>query len=527
MNTFHFPFTIAAFCLSLVFFGCSTEVITLDSGQISGYRYGDEGALEMFQGIPYAAPPIGELRWRAPQPVTPWEGVLRCNVYGPACPQLVGLQRTLVGGTTSEDCLSLNVWRPGTRNSGPLPVMVWIHGGSFQNGAGSMYDASSLAADRVIVVTINYRLGALGFLSHPALSAEDPDQVSGNYGLLDQIAALEWVQRNIAAFGGDPDNVTIFGESAGSMSVACLLASPLAEGLFHRAIMQSGIPWRWHELRDDPSGQETAEEQGLAVAEMFGITGTGPEAAAALRSIDAEVLANVDFERAPDCMLGYTPVIDGIVLTEQPLLLLRAGEFNRVPVMVGSNADEGTLFLLDAEWLPRSTPEVYIGIVEQVFGDRADEVLEMYPALPGQIREQLNRLITDYVMLTPSRMAARAVSQELPDVYYYYFSKPPSSILGDWLGAFHSAEIFYIFGNLMGRSAWTPADRQLSRAMQSYWINFAESGNPNGDGNPEWPRYDLDTDQHLELAAPIVSGAGLHWDRVAFFESFLLECLTS
>ncbi|HPO15304.1 MAG TPA: carboxylesterase/lipase family protein [Candidatus Hydrogenedentes bacterium] len=514
----------AAVMASALLAGCPTAIVVTESGQVVGTRLGGRNNVEVFKGIPFAAPPVGQLRWQPPQPVVPWQGVRRCDEFGPSCPQSPRFLGTL-GGKTSEDCLYLNVWRPAETNGEKLPVMVWIHGGGFINGTGSIYDAENLAAQGVVVVTINYRLGPLGFMAHPALSEENPNNVSGNYGILDQIAALKWVRRNIAAFDGDPDNVTIFGESAGSMSVACLLATPLAQGLFHQAIMESGVPWRLDLLRGDSSSTPTAEEDGVTLAGQFGVTSTGPEAAASLRAISADALIEAIPERDPDGLLPFGPAVDGILFSGQPLQMLRDGNFNHVPLIVGSNQDEGNLFLVSEEITGNLTEETYVEMIHTSFGEYAEDVLALYPPLEGKLKHQANRLLSDYLMLTPSRMTAQAVSQYIPDVYYYYFTKTPNSVVGGALGAYHSAEIAYVFGNLSGVPAWTPADRRLSRAMQEYWVRFAATGNPNGGENPLWPAYDGDTDQNIEFNDPITIDAQLLRQQVDVFTPVILEWL--
>lgn len=516
-----------AFFAAVSMFGCSTDEVTIESGKVAGLHLTGRNKVDVFKGIPYAAPPVGDLRWRPPQPVEPWEGVRECVEYGPACPQPStwgAAAKARRVDAMSEDCLYLNVWRPSDTGNGGLPVMVWIHGGAFRRGAGSLYDAEELASQGVVVVTINYRLGPFGFLAHPALSEESGEGVSGNYGLLDQIAALQWVHDNIAAFGGAPGNVTIFGESAGSMSVGCLLVSPLARGLFHRAIMESGIPWQLDLLRGDSSNSATAEEKGMELASRLDVPGAGSEAAAALRAVDAETLLERAFS-AEDGLMPYTPAVDGYLLKDQPLKLLRAGEFTPVPLMVGSNQDEGNLFLLAERWRHESTEEEYTELAETYFGDWADDVLALYPPVAGEMKEQLNRLFSDYFTFTPSRMTVRAVSEQVADTYFYYFTRTPNSILGRVLGAFHGAELAYVFGDLRGAPAWSPADRRLSRAMQAYWVRFAATGNPNGGGDISWPAYDAQSDQILELGKSISVHDHLLREQADLLEQILLDKL--
>ena len=339
-----------------------------------------------YLGIPYAAPPIGELRWRPPQPVESWEGTRSCLRYGPSCPQQTSLLETaLLGvGRTSEDCLYLNVWTPARSPDEKLPVMVWIHGGSFTSGSGSMpvYAGEKLAgAGDVVVVTINYRLGPFGFLAHPELSKESPRGVSGNYGLLDQIAALKWVRHNIAAFGGDPQRVTAFGESAGAISILDLMASPLAGGLFQRAIVQSGI------LLEAGLGSQTgttlaqAEQAGEAFARRAGVDSSGAAALAAMRGLSADELLAAAGQKGDFLTAGlsYKPVVDGYVLPDSATDVFAAGRQLDVPLLIGSNSDEGETFVAQ---MGSPTPAQYRAYIRAAFGESADAVLALYP--PGR-----------------------------------------------------------------------------------------------------------------------------------------------
>ncbi len=360
--------------------------VELDSGPITGERLKhDDVEIWVFRGVPYAAPPVGDLRWKPPQPVQSWSKPRACTSFGPSCPQ-PGQGGSfyidvLAVGSTDEDCLYLNVWSPAESSDERLPVMVWIHGGSFETGSGSMaiYDGRNLAARGVVVVTINYRLGPFGFLAHPSLSAESPHGVSGNYGLLDQIAALEWIQRNIAGFGGDPGNVTVFGESAGAISILDLLVSPLASGLFHRAISQSGI------LLDDGFGVSTTgtleqgESAGEAFAARLGVSDSS-DALARLRTKTADELLAAMTAVAPGTALleqglVWKPVADGYVLPDRPSRLWAAGERHNVPLLIGSNADEGNTFLSGLSVAKGD----YESLMAQIFGMHVQEALALYP----------------------------------------------------------------------------------------------------------------------------------------------------
>ena len=379
---------------------------SVEGGAIRGSR---GSGVRFYLGIPYAAPPVGALRWRAPQPVLRWEGVRDCTAYGPSAPQQPGLEfGPLRVGETSEDCLYLNVWTPARSPGDELPVMVWIHGGSFTSGSGSMgiYSGETVAeAGGVVVVTINYRLGALGFLAHPALSAESPQGVSGNYGLLDQIAALKWVRRNIAVFGGDPRLVTVFGESAGAISILDLMASPLAAGLFQRAIVQSGI------LQEAAMGSQTgwplreAERAGARFVRGLGVS--DGETLEQMRALPVDALLRrtpaSDFLTAG---LPYKPVVDGYLLPKSATETFAAGEQMDVPLLVGSNADEGSLFM---PLMGDVTLARYRAYLKASYGTRAGRVQALYPAATGaEVPSALNRMLTEMGFASAARSPRRA-----------------------------------------------------------------------------------------------------------------------
>jgi para-nitrobenzyl esterase len=491
--------------------GCSRGTaslsrVQLDSGPIKGIREAD---LWVFKGIPYAAPPVGELRWRPPQPVAPWKNVRVCDAFGPSCPQPgAGGVFYLEVGPTAEDCLYLNVWSPARSASERLPVMVWIHGGSFETGSGSMavYGGAALAAKGVVVVTLNYRLGPLGFLAHPALTAESPEHSSGNYGLLDQIAALQWVKRNIAAFGGDPERVTVFGESAGAISILDLLVSPLAEGLFERAIAQSGI------LLDVGFGVSTngtlaeAERSGEEFAKRLGIDPAGDVAAQLRAKSPGELLSASSNENLMERGLTWKPVADGYVLPDLPTRLWLQDKQTKVPLLIGSNADEGNAFLTGLTM----SAEEFRRQMEGVFGPFVDQAYALYPVkTSSDIVPAFSRMLTEVGFASTARFAAQVMSRSAP-AYLYQFTRVP---LGNPLGAFHGVEIPYVFGNAGLFTTLGPieqVDYDLSEAMMGYWTRFAASGDPNGAGAVEWPRYDSAGDQHLELGDVIRVGSGLY-----------------
>ncbi len=494
--------------------GVGLEQVRLDSGPVTGLREQADGQeLWVFKGIPYAAPPVGDSRWQPPQPVAPWTQPLACTSFGPACPQAGsdGLG-VLSVGEMDEDCLYLNVWSPAESADNRLPVMVWIHGGGFSSGAGSLalYNGSHLAAKGVVVVTINYRLGPFGFLSHPALSAEAADGVSGNYGLMDQMAALRWVKRNIAGFGGDPGNVTVFGESAGAISVLDLLVTPSAEGLFQKAIAQSGI------MLDQGFGvSTTATRQGAEVAgadfvSRLGIDGGGDVVAQMRAKTTAELLAAAEDlageTPAIEQSLMWKPVADGRLLPDLPTRLWAAGKQHAVPLLIGSNADEAELFLAGMSF---SAAEAE-ALVRRILGVSADEALALYPVADAENPTQVfSRMFTEIGFASTARYAA-GLAAAGPVAYLYEFTRVP---FANPMGAFHAVEIPYVFGttgmfSILG--VVEQADKDLSAAVMGYWTRFAATGDPNGAGGPEWPAYDPGSDRHLELGDTIGVGIGLY-----------------
>jgi len=420
----------------------------------------------------------------------------------------------------SEDCLYLNVFTPAGSAGDRLPVMVWIHGGGFTTGSGSQayYDGAALARRGVVVVTINYRLGPFGFFAHPALSAESPHGVSGNYGLLDQIAALQWVQRNIAAFGGDPERVTIFGESAGSVSVCWHLVSPLSEGLFHRAIAQSGVPGgRLRHLKKVCRGREPMESIGRKIAADLGAD-AAEDPLAHLRGIDAATL--LEATRPAQGLFGrglkFGPVIDGWVAPGDPHRLFESGKFHRVPVLTGANADEGTMFLKQLKIRGKLG---YRFLVKTFAREHADDLLKQFPArTQGEVPEALNRMVTVMAFVAPARALARQVAANGGRAWLYHFSRDATTKRFRSYGAFHGAEIAYVFGHTRAPvtrgTRWVlgydEADHRLADTMSACWARFAATGDPNGDDLPEWPRYDPTADRLLVFGDEVAVTSGLH-----------------
>ena len=457
------------------------------AGALRGTAAEGRAAVEAFLGVPYAAAPVGPLRWREPQPLPRWSGVRDAARFGARCMQQpLYSDMAFRSPAPSEDCLFLNVWRPaGARGGAGLPVLVFVHGGGFMAGDASerRYDGAAVAARGVVVVTVNYRLGAFGFLSHPALTAESPHRASGNYGLLDQVAALAWVKRNVAAFGGDPRRVTVGGESAGSMSVSGLMASPLGRDLMAGAIGESGALMA-PVFRLAPLGQ--AEAAGQAFAASLGATGLSD-----LRAMPADALLAAQGQRRGG---SFGPVLDGWFLREQPDATFAAGRQARVPLLVGSNSQENSAgSLLGGQ---PATVAGYREAVRQIFDVAADRVLALYPATSdADVAAAAQALASDRFLAHPTwkwfDLQRRA---GLPVFFYEYRRVRPPSLAAAAsgeppLGAVHSAEIEYALGNLDANPmyGWTADDRRVSDVMSGYWVNFVRTGDPNGPGLPAWP----------------------------------------
>lgn len=540
-------FCCVAFCSAKPQTG-TQPVVTIDSGMLVGAHFGAAPAEVMFLGIPYAAPPIGGLRWKPPAPVEKWQGVRKADAYGAACPQET--EPTWNGVVTEmqtfepyysyhddEDCLYLNVWttnmpREGM-SAGKLPVMFWIHGGGNVHGSSQIVPMGpALARKGVIVVSTNYRLGALGFLAHPALTAESPHHASGNYGILDQIAALEWVRRNIEKFGGDPANVTIFGQSAGGADVCYVMASPLARGLFQRAILQSCTcsDYISPELKTSLhyfEGVGTSEEMGLRLMRDLGVA-DGPDALAKLRAKSAKELIDVsEHDLAVNFMAGGT--VDGWVLTEQPAIALTQGRLAKVPVIVGSTADEATVSV-EEDLRAEPTLPNYQAYMRSEFQDDAGEFLHMYPAATdADVHDAFVHFDTDYGFGFPVHRFAWNVARSGQKTWFYYFTYAARSERYAKLGAFHGIENRFLTG-WFRPSLWgapTEEDKKLADIMMGYWTKFAKTGDPNGLGLPPWPLYDPKTDLVLEIGHEVKLRPTPHLDRFAVFERSLNGRLAS
>lgn len=510
--------------------GGLSETIAIEGGKISGLALGENKDVLAFKGIPYAKPPVGPLRWKPPQPVEAWEGIRQTTEYGAACvqPDLPGIQFKLA--KRSEDCLYLNVWTGAKSADERRPVMVWIHGGGNVIGSADGYtpsgtDPGRLTLQGVVVVSFNYRLGPFGYFAHPLLSKESPHNASGNYGLLDQIAALKWVQNNIKTFGGDPGNVTIFGESAGADNVGYLMASPLAKGLFHRAICESGSVYfgvRNRHLREGWYGMEPMEKQGERVTKDVGCA-EATDPIAALRALSAEKI----LEGFKPVMLPwdpgniFPPVIDGWVLPDDVMTIFDQGRQNIVPLIAGANGDEMSIFIRAA---PFPTVDAYRGFLKspQGFGTFGDDVFALYPAKePPDILQSFRDVFADVVQIGPTRNLVKVVSKT-GGAYMYHFTMkwpgPPAA-----MGAFHTAEIPFVMDDLervknASQIPFDAKDQTLAKTMSAYWVQFAKTGNPNKEGLPEWPAYDAAKDQYMEFGEAVKVGQGLRKEKLDLLE---------
>jgi len=512
--------TLLAVVLALAFSGpasANNDTIKVEGGLISGTA---ADGVRSYKGIPFAAPPVGDLRWKAPQPVVAWEGVRPCDSFGPECPQApypAGSIYARPPEKQSEDCLYLNVWT-AARAADKRPVMVWIHGGALTRGSGAnpVYDGTALAKKGVVLVTINYRLGPLGYLAHPELTGESPQHASGNYGVLDQIAALKWVQKNIAAFGGDPTRVTIFGESAGSWSVNVLVASPLARGLFHRAIGESGASFnRMAYLKEDRNGLASAEKIGSAFARA-----AGADSLKTLRAVPADKLIEV-FNNDPEGKKFRTqPNVDGWALPDEIRSLFAQARQNDVPVIVGSNANEMTT-LTPPDSLPKTLAEYRKRQASQ-YGEALKEFDAAYPVNnEAEVRAAYLSSLRDLAFTLPMRTWARMTATGHARAYLYFFSHAPPNPNSKMLGAYHAAEIAYVFNNLrrLNRPV-EDGDDQLAEAMSSYWVNFATTGDPNGKGLPKWTAYERTAEPYMDFGDAVQLRNHLLKEQLDFLEQF-------
>src|ERR1700733_4499624 len=505
-------FLASMFALVHVSSAAIDEPVHLDSGLISGIA-GTNTAVRVFRGIPYAAPPVGNLRWREPQPAVHWDAVRTADQFGAMCMQpafrgATGANPPAKPPNMSEDCLFLNVWTAATSATDRRPVMVWIHPGGYQTGSGSTpgFDGEGLAKKGVVLVTINYRLGVFGFFSHPELTKESEHHASGNYALMDQAAALRWVQKNISGFGGDSQRVTVFGDSAGSSSISNLMGSPRAKGLFQRAVGESGA---WMGLSLTPARTlAEAEQSGVKIGEAL-----HAQTLDALRAVPAEDLLKAG--RAGG------PVIDGWFLPDDVGAAFAQHKQNDVPLLGGSNKDEGTFFLQ-----PTTAPK-FIERSRMRYGDQADAFLKLYPASSDEEANTSQLAAFRDELAFVMRVWARAQTKSgHSKAFLYSFPPDPPPPAGATArggfgsGATHGAEAQYVFGNLLPPRAWTDLDRQASDTLSSYWVNFATNGDPNGKGLAKWPAFDdRKRDRPMVLGDQAEVGPAPNRAQIAFFEA--------
>ena len=496
--------------------------VTTASGSLVG-NAADASGIVSFKGIPYAAAPVGNLRWKEPQPAQKWTGARDATTFGAKCWAAAAFGGPISTDGVSEDCLFLNIWSGAKTRGAKLPVMVWLHGGGFQFGTGSddSLDGTSLAKKNVVMVTINYRLGVFGHLSRPDLDAESNGHKSGMYGIEDQIAALKWVKDNIASFGGDPANVTVFGESAGSHAIGLLMASPLATGLFQKAIGESGAFW------ESEHGEMKPYADAQAMGTALGTQMNAPTLAQ-LRAVPASTLetaTNWTFATDPG-LTNFSPIVDGYVLPENPYVRFLNGRQNDVPLLAGWNSDEGLAFFNRA--LPHTTIQSYTSAAATEFGPSNVTAFEQaYPASSiGQATQSAQALIGDQVIkyqtwgwVTQQRKTGHSA------VFVYHFEQ--TSAYNPV--ATHATEVPYVFGNLTpnGNVTASAQDLAVSDTMQSYWTNFARSGNPNGAGLPQWPQYTGAGSQTMRIGNVIQPGPEEGTERFQFLDKFRAKGLIS
>ncbi len=511
----------------------ANQPVKVTGGLVSGAP-GRDASITAFKGIPFAAPPVGERRWQAPAPVVPWSGVRAATAFGPSCIQTIVQERKpwtyefMAHNEISEDCLHLNVWTGAKSASERRPVFVYIYGGGFNEGSTAVpvYDGEGLAKKGLVVVTMNYRVGILGFFVHPELTKESPAHASGNYGLLDQVAALRWVRDNIAAFGGDPTRVTIAGQSAGGMSVHSLIASPLAKGLFHRAIVESGGS-------SVGGGGAATRSQALADAEANGVKFAAAKGAASLaalramtwQAIVAPIAAPAPVAGAPAAApagLRFSPIVDGYVLPASAREVVAQGKQNDVPVLTGANL--GELGGISGSAAP-VTAASFAERARRQYGPMADEYLKLYPAATDeQAARAQSESSRDQAMVSLYLWAReRAKTSKTPAFIYLWDHTLPGPD-ADRYGAFHTSEVPYVLNSLsMSDRPFTDKDRAIADMMSSYWANFAAKGDPNGTGVPAWAPVG-NTRTVMEVGdktgqVPLTPDAA----RFAFFEKFLMQ----
>jgi para-nitrobenzyl esterase len=511
--------------------------LRIAGGQIHGEAIDAGGAsIRVFRGIPFAAPPLGELRWRPPQPVKPWKGTLQTVTFAPACIQASGISYGPAFKEQSEDCLYLNVWTAAKSEAEQLPVMMWIHGGGNAIGGASapVYDGRNFAAAGVVLVSIQYRLGAFGYLAHPALTAEarqrDRHAASGNYGLMDQIAALKWIQANIGRFGGNKDSVTVFGESAGAADITHLMASPVAKGLFHRAIGESGYFGENTPMLDSTSGlaKSSAHQSGIELAQRLGVAGADEKTLKALRALPVDKIVSLPVtignllgnSGSGERPFRFGPVVDGYILPRPPAEVWAAGQMQRIPFIAGSLLDDGWVF-------SRSNPiKRLVGyrlVLSTLFGSDFDRALQLFPAKDDQeVNAAVERLLTLLAFRAPARRLVRWIEAAGGESWLYLFSRNPKTGRTISSGVVHGLEIPYVF-NTLG-TIGDKTDKTLAAEMLQRWVTFARDGNPNGKDDrssrlsPNWPKYTRDDDRLLNFGNKLLIEKGLDREACDFLD---------
>jgi len=548
---------VLSLCL-LVYGSAAAEpgpIVAVEGGEIQG-SFEADGEIAVFKGIPYAAPPVGELRWKPPQTVTPREGTRDATRFASICPQAHDNENDFFGRmidgqgmgwfrkalfklavgvsseeTQSEDCLYLNVRTANLGGAEKQPVMVWIHGGGHQMGSGStdFYQSNSLTQRGIVLVSLNYRLGLIGYFAHPTLSAESKHGVSGNYGTLDQIAALRWVRDNIAAFGGDPSKVTIFGESAGGESVAHMLTSPLARGLMHRAIMQSASTGELLIHLERPVMDfMSAEVAGEAFAKKLVEDTADP--IEGLRAMSPDELYSA-LQRFPEFDTYTHPIIDGYLLRKSVLEAFLDGDQAPVPLLVGSNSDEGSiLYSLGDDALYGSSPgpetaEAYPQYLRESLGTDAEKILELHPVSDdASVFGAASAVYGDSRFGTPARFYARQMADLGQPAYFYFFTRVPPSP-NQTAGAFHAAEIAFVFGKSLPLFPTDQQDQIITQAMGDYWTQFAKTGDPNMEGLPEWPAFSRAEQLNMVFGPKIDATPVERADAYDIFERYWMQLI--
>ena len=494
-------FVVIAFCS--VNLSAQLSVIQTENGPVSGYRSGD---VNIFKGIPFAAPPVGDLRWKTPQPVKNWTAVLKCDKFSASpmqskpVPFMMWTEEFITPPEKlSEDCLYLNIWTPAKSAMEKLPVFVWIYGGGFSSGSAAcaVYDGEEMSKKGVIFVSFNYRVGVLGFLAHPELTVESGNKVSGNYGLLDMVAALRWIKLNIEAFGGDPQKVTIAGQSAGSMAVCALVASPISKGLFSGAIAQSGGILNSH------------MNTNLAAAEKSGLAFMGK-----IKATNITELRNKSAEELIAAGGSFGPVSDGYVIPSDVFATFKEGQFNDVSMMAGWVTGDGSLF--GGQTL---TPEKYKEQAVKNYGDMAENYLKLFP---GNTSEQAASSLKEISLIQFAGLPAHLwAGFSKSKVYIYQFSHVPVDKPGfPEYGAFHTSEVPFALHTLhLWKRPWREVDFEVEKTMNSYWVNFVKTGDPNGKGLPEWTTYDKASGNIMEIGDQARLLPGLYKNKFDFLES--------